>query len=182
MSTPVNTSTYSFPASLTESKAPLKSPWNTLTIASLKYPKTSKAELNLSIRLSFIACPKAFKFSTGFSNISLKKLTTVPIFASINLNKSLNTIFNPVVAVANVSTTFWFDMKVSLRISNIALNAFIARLALNILFKLNIDLPAALAPSCIPLRPTPTVCRFFSASLAFTLISISISLAIICSF
>ena len=105
-STPVNTSTYSFPASLTESKAPLKSPLNTFTIASLKNPITSKAELNLSIRLSFIALPNDFKFSTGFSNISLKKPTTVPILDSINTNKSLKANFKAVVAVAKVSTTF----------------------------------------------------------------------------
>ena len=74
-STPVNTSTYSLPASFALSNAPLKSPSKTFLNASAKKPTTSNALLKRSIMLSFIAMPNAFIFCNGFSKTDLKKLT-----------------------------------------------------------------------------------------------------------
>ena len=107
LSTPVNTSTSSLPASFTLSIAPLKSPANTLSKAFAKNPITSKADLNLSIMLSISSCPKSFNACPGFLNALTKPYPKLDANSIRSLNKSL-TVSN---AIANFLLPSSEDLK-----------------------------------------------------------------------
>jgi hypothetical protein len=78
--TPVKISTDSLPAFLTDSTAAANLPSNKLLNASPKYPAVFNNESNLSIKFSLIKVPNFSIYFCGFSNISLKKLTTSGVF------------------------------------------------------------------------------------------------------
>ena len=114
-STPVYTSTTSFPACFIVSKAPLKSP-ETKRIKDLPTkPNTSNNSINLSYIPSVIAVPNSLILSKGFSN----KLSKIGLtLFTTNSTISLKTILKVFITVLNTSTTFWFFLNVSSSKSN----------------------------------------------------------------